>query len=100
MRASKTVAIWKLDNLMFHFIAGVDKPSHMQYLLQGLFGFFSPFFNNPFYRAIAGDACEHAGEVLYQNKVHLINYLTREMFAQPVPFIFHVTKQALSISNH
>lgn len=59
-----------------------------------------PFFNNPFYRAIAGDASEHAREVLYQNKVHLINYLTREMFAQPLPFIFHVTRPALSIINH
>lgn len=61
---------------------------------------FSPFFNDPFYRAISEDAFKHAREVLYQNKVHLINYLTREMFAQPVPFILHVTMQALSISNH
>lgn len=87
---------------MFHFAICADRLSHMQYLLQGLFGFFFffSFFNNPFYRAISGDACEHTREVLYQNKVHLINYLTREMFAQPVPFIFHVTMQALSINNH
>lgn len=28
---------------MFHFIADVDRQSHMQYLLQDLFGFFSLF---------------------------------------------------------
>lgn len=62
--------------------------------------FFFSFFDNPFYRVISGNAREHTREVLYQNKIHLINYLTREMFAQAVPFIFHVTVQALSISNH
>jgi len=78
---------------VLHFAICEDRLNYMQYLLQGLFGafFWGGVFNNPFYRAISEDACEHSREVLYQNKVHLINYLTREMFAQPVPFIFHLT---------
>lgn len=85
---------------MFHFASCAERDTcNISYRVCLAFFFFS-FFNNPFYRAISIDGCEHAREVLCQNKVHLINYLTREMFAQPVPSIFHVTMQALPVSNH